>query len=97
MEKGMLMAGQACEPVRETEVQLQLSHLDDAVQELDTQLRVLLDRLHPVSREPYPQDDICKNEAEKVLVPVAGTIYFRTDEIRKLINAINDAADRLEI
>jgi chaperonin cofactor prefoldin len=98
MEKNQAQLGPACEVKRPSEVSQEIGHMAAAIQELDTQLSRLFDRLTPVLRHQLPST--CKQEEcekDQELVQVAGEVRTSRYNIEEFISQVRDTLDRLEI
>ncbi len=82
---------------REVEVNGQLCSLESSISELEARIDNLVNRLSPVSRCVATVGAGNPSEVEQELVPIANTLRIEVTRVGRLVNAVNEAIDRLEI
>ncbi len=88
----------ACEAVKQSEVEQEMNHLESAIAELDAQLSRLIQRINPVLRHQEPPCDKSGAGVDpQALVDLAQSIKTHRCSIDSLINAARGANDRLEL
>ncbi len=92
-------AGQAeaTSPVRETQVNAQIAHLDAALEMLEREVSNLIEALSPVSRNEPPSNPKETAKIGEVMVPVASRIRQFAERIEGTNCAIVNARARLEV
>ena len=73
---------------RQTQVSEEMAQTSKALDQLDTIIGTLMDRLSPVLREPEPCTD-CEKSVQQQLVPIA-------EQVRKMRQGIINETDRLD-
>ena len=90
---------QTAEAVRESQISLQLSRMEEVMASLSREVGNLVEALSPVSRSEPMHPETAKHASVPVeaLVPVAARLRDFNSRAQEILCCVNDARNRLEI
>ena len=83
-------------PERQSQVDEQLSMANNTLDQLNTVISQLFDKLQPVMRGPEPSED-CKEQVKDDLVPLANQIRIIRNKIENEVRRVSDILCHFEL